>query len=259
VADPRPCWPVLLCDIGNTHCDWALAGQAGWIARGRAPSERIVELFAQDWRRFDAPCRILAANVAGSEAAQALAQGCRALWGRAPEFLRAPARGLGVVNGYRQPGQLGIDRWLALVAAAGLGSEPACVVDCGSAITIDLLATEGRHLGGVILPGLAMMERALRAGTRIPPYTHRGASDLAAKDTGAAIHAGALLAAAAAVERATGELRLRVGARVRLMLTGGAAPQLFGSLREPFQYQPDLVLQGMLLYASQAKPVEADS
>jgi type III pantothenate kinase len=60
---------------------------------------------------------------------------------------------LDVTNGYEQPDRLGVDRWMALLGAAGMTASDCIVIDAGSAITIDLLRGDGRHLGGAILPG----------------------------------------------------------------------------------------------------------
>lgn len=62
-------------------------------------------------------------------------------------------RALGVTNGYEQPDRLGVDRWMALLGAAGMTTGDSIVIDAGSAITVDLLRGDGRHLGGAILPG----------------------------------------------------------------------------------------------------------
>ncbi|MCP4766736.1 MAG: type III pantothenate kinase [Gammaproteobacteria bacterium] len=63
------------------------------------------------------------------------------------------AQALGVINGYLEPARLGDDRWMALLAAARMVDGDCLVIDAGSAITLDLLRADGRHLGGAILPG----------------------------------------------------------------------------------------------------------
>jgi len=63
------------------------------------------------------------------------------------------AQALGITNGYLEPERLGDDRWMALLAAAGIVDGDCLVIDAGSAITLDLLRADGRHLGGTILPG----------------------------------------------------------------------------------------------------------
>jgi type III pantothenate kinase len=190
------------------------------------------------------------ANVGGAVIAAAFSRYCHDHWQRAPEFLVAERTAFGLSNGYRQPAQLGIDRWLALLGAFSLGDSPACVVDCGSALTIDLLADQGRHLGGVILPGLGMMRHALLRDTHIPPHGAGDGGSPAATDTGSAIQAGALLAAVGAVEQAYRWHAARMARPVRLLLCGGDASALLPQLCLPGQYEPDLVLRGLLRYAA---------
>ena len=114
---------------------------------------------------------IAVSNVAGPEFAQALNHaleraGTRArIW-----YARSTARGGGVRNAYERPELLGVDRWAALVGAyarlrAAGGRSPVCVADAGTALTIDALASDGRHLGGLILPGIALQRTALLAST----------------------------------------------------------------------------------------------
>jgi len=67
---------------------------------------------------------------------------------------RSEAQALGVTNGYDEPGRLGTDRWMALLGAAAMTDTDCIVIDAGSAITLDLLSADGRHLGGAIMPGL---------------------------------------------------------------------------------------------------------
>ena len=88
-------------------------------------------------------------------------------WRVTPIWLTASAAACGVVNGYATPEQLGADRWAALVAArlrahtTDLFPAPVVVVNAGTAVTIDTLDADGRFRGGVILPGLRLMLRAL--------------------------------------------------------------------------------------------------
>jgi type III pantothenate kinase len=68
--------------------------------------------------------------------------------------LTTQAKVAGVRNGYVDPDKLGVDRWLALLGAMDFyGPVDKLIIDAGSAITIDLLTKDGRHLGGAILPG----------------------------------------------------------------------------------------------------------
>jgi pantothenate kinase type III len=159
---------------------------------------------------------------------------------------------------YREPARLGVDRFLALIAAhrAARGTDhagrPSLIIDAGTAITYDLLLANGTHLGGLILPGLGMMRDSLLAGTQIPPQASADAEVPWADDTAAAIAAGGLHAAGALAERLYQQLRdvdAGAGREPRLWLTGGDAERLASVIGPPVDQVPDLVLRGLAAFA----------
>ena len=83
-------------------------------------------------------------------------------FGAAVTRFSSELQALGVTNGYEQPDRLGVDRWMALLGAAGMTASDCIVIDAGSAITIDLLRGDGRHLGGAILPGFNTSTEAFK-------------------------------------------------------------------------------------------------
>src|SRR5690606_2659551 len=82
-------------------------------------------------------------------------------WSVPIEAVSARPEGFGVINAYAAPERLGADRWLALIAARRIEPGAVCVVDCGTAITIDVMHADGVHLGGLIMPGLGFTRRML--------------------------------------------------------------------------------------------------
>ena len=114
------------------------------------------------------------------------------------------------------------------------------MVDCGSAITVDILDTRGQHLGGMIAPGLLLMREALRQGTALPPVPG-GVIDILGDDTQAAIQAGTTVALLGLIERACRQ----APPNARLLLTGGDAEQLASLMAAPYELCPDLVLEGL--------------
>src|SRR6185437_3966355 len=138
---------------------------------------------------------------------------------------------------------LGVDRFLGVIAAHHLaGSRGACVVNAGTAVTLDLVDGRGVHRGGAILPGPRLMIEGLLQRTAGIARRARGASrgtgssrgasragrraaSLFARDTAAAIEQGAAHAVAGAVERAIAASRRQLGGAAPLViLTGGGAP-----------------------------------
>jgi type III pantothenate kinase len=152
-----------------------------------------------------------------------------------------------VTSGYRDPERLGVDRWLALIAARERSKQPTVIVDAGSACTIDLLDSEGRHLGGYILPGLTAMGEALVRGThQIQESKAVGKFCLdPGLDTSEGMASGALLALVGAIERVFYDLGDRGSCEPLLIMTGGDAEKLGSSLRCPSYIGPELVLEGL--------------
>src|SRR5690606_11291794 len=153
-------------------------------------------------------------------------------------WLSATAQALGLSNGYARPGQLGTDRWVAML---GLWAHPrhqpcgAAVVtqrlaSFGTATTIDTISPLGRFEGGVILPGLRLMLTSLVSGTANLPLAG-GSSVAFPSDTHQAIATGALAAQAGAVLRQMLVARERFAdVPLRLAVTGGAWPEVQSEL-----------------------------
>jgi type III pantothenate kinase len=150
-----------------------------------------------------------------------------------------------VRSGYRDPAQLGFDRWAGLIGAwARSPGRAAVVVGCGSAVTVDGLRDDGQHLGGVIFPGLEMMAEAFYARTGLPRAVTGSDADVAAGSTADAVAAGARQAVLGGIERAVQAWCQRLPGAA-LWLTGGAAPGLAPDLPATLQSAPHLVLEGL--------------
>lgn len=154
---------------------------------------------------------------------------------------------LGLVTTYTRVEQLGVDRWLALLALHVGGAAPCLAVGVGSALTCDALTADGEHLGGLIAPTPEAMRQALRARAPGLPAGN-GAVEAFARNTEDGIESGCVLAAVSLIERTQSALAKRLGKPVRLVLSGGAA----GSLRPllpAHEFRPDLVLEGLALWS----------
>ena len=148
---------------------------------------------------------------------------------------------------YPEPSQLGVDRFLAMVAACEREDGPWLLVSAGSALTIDLLAEDGLHLGGSIAPMPARMRAALAAGFKQLDLAEGDASDFAA-DTADAIASGCRGAALGLVERSLRKARHRLGTIPTLLVGGGGAALLVDVEHAPVMHLPALVLDGMAVY-----------
>ncbi len=237
---------VLAVDAGNTRIKWGLHDGTAWAAQGAAAHGERGALDAE-WARLPAPQRVAVSNVAGPETAAFLRERL-ARWGAEVLWIRSLPQQCGVRSGYRDPSQLGCDRWAALVAARGRVAGPCLVVSAGTAMTVDALAADGLFLGGIIVPGAGLMKRAL-AGSTAGLAEAAGAFDDFPRSTADAMESGALQALAGAVERMARLLRERSGAEPRCLLGGGAAPLLAPRLGPAVEVVDNLVLEGLVIIA----------
>lgn len=232
---------MLLClDAGNTRLKYGLREGAEWRALGALDYAEFRDLP----RRLPAPPRaIVACNVAGDDAQAQIATLAAGL--RIPlTWLRSTAVAGGVSNGYDNPQQLGTDRWAALIGARALHAGACMVVVAGTATTIDVLDGQGRFLGGLILPGLALMRSALAQNTAGLPLA-RGRYRGLATNTDDAIVSGALHATLGAIER----VRASQDAGLACLLSGGAAVELAPHMKRPSRVIENLVLEGLARFS----------
>jgi type III pantothenate kinase len=239
----------LFVDIGNSAVKWVTTDELLSDAVHRATSEDLPGSVTSVWQQIVVPGQVYISSVLKDDRITELGRWISRRWNLSPVIAQTKAEELGVINGYRTPEQLGVDRWLALLAARSLSAAPVVVVDCGSATTIDLMDAMGRHLGGVILPGLQLFQHCLLANTDIPPVAESGTIDYFATDTAIGITSGAMLATASSVERMLRLLQERSGSPVDCLLTGGNAILLSEHLTQPHRNVPNLILQGLALQA----------
>lgn len=241
---------ILEIDQGNTRAKWRILDGDTVRARGGFTSAELHEgELPAEWSGLPLR-RARAANVAGDMAGTALQARLREQLGLALEFAHVREHCAGVTCGYREPAHLGVDRWLAVLAAHERDPRAALIVDCGSAVTLDLLDNGGRHLGGYILPGLDLMRRALYQDTdavKVPEARWAPGMSLApGADTSEAVERGLPLMVLGAVEESLAQLRAG-GEEPLLWLAGGDGPLLSSLCRRPHQLVPELVLDGLAL------------
>jgi type III pantothenate kinase len=254
----------LLIDLGNTRLKWAFTLPGIWQAGATVHrGTDLVGVLDLAFGAKGAPAAIWVSSVAGEGARQTLTQWMQTHWGKRPYFIQAQAATLDVRNSYREPGQLGVDRWAALIAARQLVNGAACIVDCGTAVTIDALSADGVFLGGVIFPGLHLLRQSLVQGTagltqgaggasvprapRLDPIVDEGGNvaSCQARSTADAIRAGAYFGLCGAIQRVIAEHRAVLGADAKVVLTGGDADRVKEQLGMAVLHAPDLVLKGL--------------
>jgi len=247
---------ILLVDVGNSALKWATLEAGGLDPGGHAylagaDAAALMDDFCSD---LPVPDRVVVAGVGPDAVNEALRQAAARHWAVEAEFLRSSSAAGGVVNAYSEPERLGIDRWAALVAARADGRRAACIVDCGTAATVDVLDAGGTHLGGLIIPGLGLMRRALEGGTQIrsvEPLEAEGRVALFAGDTYDAIQGGSLYALVAFIDRVAADVAVALGEAPQGYVTGGDASAVLPLLGGRWEHRPDMVLEGLALLAEE--------
>ena len=237
---------LLLVDAGNTRVKWA-AAQAGaaagdWVVSGALAHAELPAL-ASHWQSLPFT-RALVANVAGAAIAAQIEAALAAAGPQAgaPRWFRSQAACAGVVNGYRDPGQLGCDRFASQIGARHRHPGRALlVVTGGTATTIDALDASGRFIGGMILPGLRTMAQSLALNTALLPAVDDARTGrLFADNTQEAIVSGCLQAQVGAILQAHAQLPSAL-----CVLSGGAAPYVAPQLPFACERIDNLVLLGL--------------
>lgn len=253
---------LLLIDAGNTRVKWALVPNSArgadalgrWTESGRVEHAHLRQL-SDAWRDRRI-VRVLISNVAGQAMRDTLEQTMLGALGMHPvpvEWFASSAAMAGVRNNYRNPLQLGCDRFASAIGAHALfPAQPLIVATCGTATTVDAISAEGVFLGGMILPGLGLMASSLARNTAQLPQVAQDL-DIAepfADHTDAAIVSGCLAAQAGAIERAVNAHERRHGS-LQCILSGGAAALIAPQLAVPHVQIDNLVLIGLHAVAMQ--------
>ena len=245
---------MLLLDVGNTSVKWGVCN-AGSIEESDCFMHRgndVQALADQSWSKLQTPASVFIANVGGAQLQQQLCRWIGARWDITPVFLKTTAAACGVSNAYKIPENLGVDRWAALVAAHHDVAGASCVIDCGTAITLDLLDATGRHRGGMILPGTGMLQQLLLKNTAINSEARPfQAASLFSAGTEDAVNSGSLYMAAATIDRVVADMAAELDARLQLLITGGDAGRIQTLLACSARLDTELVLKGLAILAGE--------
>ena len=153
------------------------------------------------------------------------------------------------------PEQLGVDRWSAIVGAWQRYRSALCIIDAGSALTIDLLSSKGQHFGGIILPGLGLMQSVLIKDTSDISYffdqssSFSSSNDWYGKSTASAVSKGCLFSITKTIESAVNKFSESVE-KPKIVMTGGDAHLLLDNLPIKVEHLPFLVLEGLSLLSN---------
>lgn len=236
----------LLIDIGNSRLKWA-SEQAGQISSTHALDYRqdhAYQSLEQQWQTLPRPSKIAIACVGAAQQIIALETLANRLWPAIETIIPQSAAQIGsVINAYPNSEKLGVDRWLALLAAHHHYPANSCIIDCGTAITLDFIDSHGQHRGGLISPGLLLMKKALAQNTAALDLNQKTQALGLADNTINAIDSGTLCAAIGLIETAI----KRFQPVEQVIITGGNAELIGQYLPMSLIVDEALVLKGLLV------------
>lgn len=241
----------LLLDLGNTRLKWALRRDSDMLASGAvAWNENVPDTLSEAWSALPQPATVFGASVVDAARERIVTRSAATEFMREVIWLRTPAEACGVRNAYAEPQRLGVDRFLAMVAARADAPGACILAGVGTALTLDALAADGRHLGGLIAPGPRLMQQSLLGATAQVRPVAAGTIVEAADNTADAVASGCWLAAAALVERFTARMAPALDETPTLRLGGGDAEILLPLLATPAQLVHDGVLRGLAAWSA---------
>jgi len=243
----------LMLDIGNSSVNWANEKKLKFIDQGS---------FVYDKKNFEnsleenivltkSITKILVSNVAGQEIFRSLdswvkKHGRLELWQPSVD-----KKFKGLNTNIYQTNDIGVDRWLSMVASWEMCQSSLCIVNCGTALTIDLINAErgvGDHLGGYILPGIDLLQSVLIKNTKNINFSIKSFPSVEyPSDTKTAVNNGAFLALVSSIDRVVNDFKKDLGSLPKCIISGGNAKLIEPLLEYKFEYEPNLVLHGLLI------------
>lgn len=240
----------LLIDIGNTRIKWGIENNTQIRTRKAINYKQadFVQQFNTMWSKLETPRMLAISSVSSEHIVQPLITLAKGLWPDITVVMaKSSAQSSFVRNAYPAFEKLGVDRWLGLIALQHYYPGYGCVIDCGTAITIDCIDNKGQHLGGLISPGLQLMKRSLSQETEALGVNSNNYSVGLANQTEPAIYTGTLFAIVGLIEKTVSDLMTAS----TLILTGGDAEIVASNLALETIIEPDFVLKGLSLYCKE--------
>lgn len=255
----------LLLDIGNSQIKSATTSASHAMqVHGALPydHDQLQQAFSQLSEQVQTYASVPVtemwiSNVAGDSLSQQIKTWAEQHYQITPHFITPQVQAYGISLSYTSPQQFGADRWLAMIAARQQTAQPACIVSCGTAITVDLLDASGHHIGGAIAPGFAIMQSALAHNTaacqlsELMEITDSAVDFTEVTNTRSAIRMGCLLMTTSYIDNLYRKACSQLGNEVQYYLCGGYAQALLPHLACDYLVKPNLVLQGLAVVAVQ--------
>ncbi len=240
---------MLCIDVGNSRIKWCVWQGENILCNAVAEYElqHLNNLLEQWFCNIDQQ-DVFISSVASSQVNEAIALWFSSVWHRQVSFVESKRRQLGVTSGYKDVQQMGVDRWVAMLAAYQRFQSAVCVIDCGTAVTLDVVDNEGKHLGGLIMPGLNMMRQSLYWGANGIQF-HHGKESLFADNTADAVSGGSFHLLVSGLNGLYQQYKKQIETSIACVVTGGDGEKVAKYMECDCQYEAYLILYGLRLIA----------
>ena len=254
----------LLIDIGNTRIKWLLIQgseklpqtvQAKAITHHQKFNVAIEECFGSESEfaqlmstlLVSSPTEVLASNVAGEQAKAALFDFSKKNWHKEVYFSKVERERLGIRNSYAVLSELGVDRWMAILGARQVFPQDAVIIiNCGTAMVVDVLNADNNFLGGAILPGFQLAAKSLSRADGINRFEAAPIKKLVGVRTSECVQLGVISACVGGVEFMVEKIRQELdGELVNILISGGAAELFLGATSLECEYDANVVMRGL--------------
>ncbi|MDH5394381.1 MAG: type III pantothenate kinase [Gammaproteobacteria bacterium] len=242
---------VLSIDIGNSCMKWAVCN----LSQLSLHNEGVLDLADVSVEQLDLAFNELMVQpvwlscVASMDRARLLMAWFREYWQLSVHLIERCPKRYARLNVYQQPDKLGIDRSLAMIAGQRIAAGNFCIIDAGTAITLDVVV-DGMHKGGLIMPGRQLMLNSLvKKAENIKSASGRKVS--LADNTADAIESGVLDSIVGGVDRAL----MRINGLypdTQLIITGGDAKLISELSGFDLMLENNMVLKGVGVLAQDA-------
>lgn len=253
---------LLVVDVGNTTTgvgifDGERLAHHWWLTTLRERTADELGLMVLGLMRLEgaSPRRLTAAAISSVVPSQTepWRQACRRYFG-VEALVVGPGVDAGVEVAYRFPEELGADRLVNAAAARHLYGAPVVVVDFGTATTFDVVDAQGRYLGGAIAPGVGISAEALfEHAARLPRVELRRPPSVIGATTAQSVQSGIVFGFAGQVDGLVRRILRELGARARVVATGGLAPLIAPESETIEEVNPILTLVGLRLILERAQ------
>ncbi|UMV48913.1 type III pantothenate kinase [Paenibacillus macerans] len=147
---------------------------------------------------------------------------------------------------YENPREVGADRIVNAVAAIKQYGGPLVVVDFGTATTFDCIDAQGNYLGGAIVPGIGISTEALyQRASKLPRIELEKPKKVIGRNTVNAMQAGIIFGYAGQVDGIVERIAAEMGAKPKVVATGGLAELIASETRSIEEVNPRLTLEGL--------------